>query len=59
MMCRIYEVRPLICHEFEMGEPDCIDEREKGLSSQVEPASTVLDPSRKLAPIGCAMFYCS
>ncbi len=29
MMCRIYEVRPLICREFEMGEPDCIDERDK------------------------------
>ena len=24
MMCRIYEVRPLICREFEMGEPDCV-----------------------------------
>ena len=29
MMCRIYEVRPLICREFEMGEPDCLDERDK------------------------------
>ncbi|HDZ8880943.1 hypothetical protein [Aeromonas dhakensis] len=29
MMCRIHEVRPLICREFEMGEPDCIDERDK------------------------------
>ena len=29
MMCRIYEVRPLICREFEMGEPDCVDERDK------------------------------
>ena len=29
MMCRIYEVRPLICGEFEMGEPDCVDERDK------------------------------
>jgi len=28
-MCRIYEVRPLICREFEMGAPDCVDERDK------------------------------
>jgi len=28
MMCRIYEVRPLICREFEMGEPDCVDDYE-------------------------------
>ncbi|MFQ1789569.1 hypothetical protein ACK348_01760 [Aeromonas veronii] len=25
----MYEVRPLICREFEMGEPDCVDERDK------------------------------
>ena len=24
-----HEVRPLICREFEMGEPDCLDERDK------------------------------
>jgi Fe-S-cluster containining protein len=29
MMCPIHEVRPLICREFEMGEPDCVDERDK------------------------------
>jgi Fe-S-cluster containining protein len=27
-MCSIYEVRPLICREFEMGSYECIDERE-------------------------------
>jgi Fe-S-cluster containining protein len=27
MMCTIYEKRPLICREFEMGAPECIDER--------------------------------
>jgi Fe-S-cluster containining protein len=27
MLCSIYEDRPLVCREFEMGEPDCITER--------------------------------
>jgi Fe-S-cluster containining protein len=27
MMCSIYEQRPLICREFEMGEVDCLNER--------------------------------
>lgn len=27
-MCSIYENRPLICREFEMGSYDCIEERE-------------------------------
>ena len=26
-MCSIYEVRPLICREFEMGSFECIEER--------------------------------
>jgi Fe-S-cluster containining protein len=26
-MCTIYENRPWICREFEMGSPECIDER--------------------------------
>ncbi len=28
MMCTIYEKRPLICREFEMGAPECIEERQ-------------------------------
>jgi len=28
MMCTIYDRRPLICREFEMGSPECITERE-------------------------------
>lgn len=28
MMCSIYEVRPLICREFEMAEYECVSERE-------------------------------
>ena len=28
MMCTIYDRRPLICREFEMGAPECIAERE-------------------------------
>ena len=27
MRCSIYEVRPLICREFEMGAPECLEER--------------------------------
>ena len=27
MRCTIYEVRPLICREFETGSPECRDER--------------------------------
>ena len=32
MMCTIYEKRPLICREFEMGAPECIEERQ-GIST--------------------------
>ena len=28
MMCTIYEKRPLICREFEMGEVECLNERQ-------------------------------
>jgi len=31
MMCSIYEKRPLICREFEMGEYECIAERANNL----------------------------
>jgi Fe-S-cluster containining protein len=27
MNCGIYDRRPLICREFEMGGPDCLEER--------------------------------
>jgi len=27
MMCMIYELRPWVCREFEMGEYECISER--------------------------------
>ena len=27
-MCTIYEKRPLICREFEMGAPECLEERQ-------------------------------
>ena len=29
LRCRIYEHRPLICRELEMGGPDCLEERAK------------------------------
>lgn len=32
MLCRIYENRPLVCREFEMGGYDCVSEREAHLS---------------------------
>jgi len=28
MLCTIYQWRPLICREFEMGSGECVDERE-------------------------------
>ena len=31
MRCTIYEKRPLICREFEMGEYECIEERTANL----------------------------
>lgn len=31
LLCGIYEVRPLICREFEMGEYECIAERQENL----------------------------
>ncbi|MGC9401416.1 YkgJ family cysteine cluster protein [Vibrio genomosp. F10] len=34
LMCTIYENRPLICREFEMGSYECRDEREELLSSK-------------------------
>lgn len=27
LMCRIYDNRPLICREFEMGQDECVAER--------------------------------
>ncbi|MFZ3202523.1 MAG: YkgJ family cysteine cluster protein [Pseudomonas sp.] len=32
MRCTIYEVRPLICREFETASPECLDER-RGMTS--------------------------
>ncbi|MCP5084941.1 MAG: YkgJ family cysteine cluster protein, partial [Alphaproteobacteria bacterium] len=31
MLCMIYEKRPWICREFEMGEYECISERAASL----------------------------
>jgi uncharacterized protein len=31
LMCKIYENRPLICREFEMGKSECITERKEYL----------------------------
>ncbi|AXY01133.1 YkgJ family cysteine cluster protein [Vibrio alfacsensis] len=31
LMCSIYENRPWICREFEMGSGECMDERDKFL----------------------------
>lgn len=32
LLCRIYESRPAICRDFEMGGGDCISERAKDAS---------------------------
>lgn len=29
LMCTIYDNRPWVCREFEMGSPECIEEREE------------------------------
>lgn len=31
LMCMIYENRPLVCREYEMGAPECIAERAANL----------------------------
>ncbi|WP_407316078.1 YkgJ family cysteine cluster protein [Pseudomonas sp. nanlin1] len=31
MRCSIYELRPWICREFEMGGPECLEERQADL----------------------------
>lgn len=33
-MCTIYENRPWVCREFEMGSFECQDERELGLAKE-------------------------
>jgi uncharacterized protein len=33
MRCTIYEVRPQICRDYEMGGADCLEERRAGLPS--------------------------
>ena len=33
LMCTIYENRPLVCREFEMGSQECLDERAELLLS--------------------------
>ena len=32
MLCTIYQRRPLICREFEVGDSDCLDERRQLIS---------------------------
>src|SRR5690606_483173 len=32
LLCTIYDQRPLICREFEMGESECISERKEHLN---------------------------
>ena len=31
LMCTIYENRPWVCREFEMGSYECVEERTKGM----------------------------
>jgi Fe-S-cluster containining protein len=36
MLCTIYEKRPLICREFEMGSFECLSEREEVITRSGE-----------------------
>lgn len=35
MLCSIYENRPLICREFEMGGYECLEERREVVSDKI------------------------
>jgi len=37
MLCTIYQRRPMICREFQMGDDDCIEERRRHASGWVAP----------------------
>ena len=37
MMCLIYEKRPWICREFEMGSHECVSERTENLQAANKP----------------------
>jgi hypothetical protein len=58
MMWRIYEVRPLICREFEMGEPDCVDERDKWFIKLNESAGGMVKRSADDAPPSHPLHSC-
>lgn len=36
MLCTIYERRPMICHDYQVGDSDCIGERRLHNSAQME-----------------------
>ena len=40
LRCTIYEVRPLICREFEMGSYECMDERAAHNTTRTDPIRT-------------------
>lgn len=36
MLCTIYERRPMICHDYQVGDSDCIEERRLHNSARME-----------------------
>jgi len=42
-LCRIYENRPWICREFQMGGPECISERSRNVQTRSQGAELSLD----------------
>jgi uncharacterized protein len=40
LLCRIYEQRPLVCRELEVGSPECLAERNGSTGGSEHPNST-------------------
>ncbi|GAO35817.1 Fe-S oxidoreductase [Sulfuricella sp. T08] len=41
MLCTIYERRPMICHDYQVGDSDCIEERQLHTNSSLELQETL------------------
>jgi Fe-S-cluster containining protein len=42
LLCRIYEQRPLVCRELEVGSPECLAERNGSAGISESPSPTRL-----------------
>ncbi len=36
MLCTIYERRPMICHDYQVGDSDCIEERRRHKNASLD-----------------------